>query len=325
MSTPAIIAVKIDNQLHAVYCHNDGYLHSVGRCLLENYNTQEAAESLVALGDLSSVHPRLAPAPGEAHSFDHPAPGVTVAYHRDRGEDLNPWAPFALATGVSVSDIVENLDDSGYVYVFMDDAWYYRDEDGRLVPLTKENTRAPRGTQEGQEDTQEPKEGSQTNYKELVEDIRGFLSNYKKIRYGELVGAPWPYNREGPLVYEEPVAALLDQAADAITELLGLCKSAEAWAESAEKERDDALETMKNAIITGKAEIFKDYRDQLEDCMARALKIFARPGDPNGFCGLTQEFWVEVLGAAQNAGLCAVSPGFGEAYRQACERKRGSV
>lgn len=314
MSTTSIIAVKTGDLLRTIYCHNDGYLYGVGRCLLENYNTQEKAEALVALGDLSSVGPRLAPEAGEAHTFDRPAQGVTVSYNRDRAEEgTEAWT--VNLKDVNLGEIVENLDDSGYLYVFMDGQWFYRDEDGRLAELTKDNTRAPWDTQEAQK-----AQGDEPKYKELVESIRGFLSTYQRVRYGELVGAPWPYNQEGPLVYEEPVAVLLDQAADAITELLGLCKSAEAWAESAEKERDDALETMKNAIITGKAEIFKDYRDQLEDCMARALKIFARPGDPNGFCGLTQEFWVEVLGAAQNAGLCAVSPGFGEAYRQACAR-----
>lgn len=200
MSTPAIIAVKIDDKLHAVYCHNDGHLYSTGRCLLENYNTQEAAEALVALGDLSSVHPRLAPAPGEAHSFDHPAPGVTVAYHRDRGEDLNPWTPFDLSTGVSVSEIVENLDDSGYVYVFMAGSWYYRNEDGRLAPLTKDNTRAPWDTQEGQEgqeDTQEAQEAQEAQETQegtqaqpmTLEQLRG-LVNPTPV-WWEIVGGMW--------------------------------------------------------------------------------------------------------------------------------------
>lgn len=154
MATPSIIAVKTGSQLNAVYCNNDGYLYGVGRCLLDHYNTQEKAEALVALGDLSSVGPRLAPEAGEPHSFDHPAPGVTVAYHRDRGEDLNPRAPFDLSNGVSVYDVVENLDDSGYVYVFLAGAWYYRDEEGRLVALTEDNTWVPWEDQ-GAQDTQE--------------------------------------------------------------------------------------------------------------------------------------------------------------------------
>lgn len=73
------------------------------------------------------------------------------------------------------------------------------------------------------------------DYKELVESIKSFLSTYEKIRYGEYVGAPWPYNHNGPLVYTEPEAVLLDQAVEAITELLTRAEAAEARASDAER------------------------------------------------------------------------------------------
>jgi len=38
----------------------------------------------------------LAPAEGQAHSFDRKAAGVTVAYHRDRGEELDPGETMAM-------------------------------------------------------------------------------------------------------------------------------------------------------------------------------------------------------------------------------------
>lgn len=57
------------------------------------------------------------------------------------------------------------------------------------------------------------------DYDSLIEQISEFLSNYTQIRYGEFVGAPWPYNHDGPLVYEEPEAILLDNAMEAIKEL----------------------------------------------------------------------------------------------------------
>ena len=160
MSTTSIIAVKTGDLLRTIYCHNDGYLYGVGRCLLENYNTQEKAEALVALGDLSSVGPRLAPEAGEPHTFNRPAQGVTVSYHRDRAEEgTEAWT--VNLKEVNLGEIVENLDDSGYLYVFMDGQWFYRDEDGRLVALTKDNTRAPWDTQEAQEAQEDAQEDTQ--------------------------------------------------------------------------------------------------------------------------------------------------------------------
>lgn len=56
--------------------------------LTEHYNTAEKLKALLALGDISILGERLAPDADEPHSFEKPAEGVTVAYHRDRGEPL---------------------------------------------------------------------------------------------------------------------------------------------------------------------------------------------------------------------------------------------
>lgn len=64
--------------------------------------------------------------------------------------------------------------------------------------------------------------------KQLLEQIKCFLSSCEKMRYGEYVGAPWPYNHDGPMVYTDPDAVLLDLAATAITELLARAEEAEA-------------------------------------------------------------------------------------------------
>ena len=72
------------------------------------------------------------------------------------------------------------------------------------------------------------------DYKKLVEQIAGYLSNCKRIKLGEMVGAPWPYNHSGPMVYTDPDAVLLDQSINAITDLL-------ARAEAAEAEKDKAV------------------------------------------------------------------------------------
>jgi hypothetical protein len=70
--------------IKSVYCHFDGYLSGVGNMLIENYATQEKVEEVVALGDISYLTEKLEPT--GPHTFNTPEEGVTVAYHRDRGE-----------------------------------------------------------------------------------------------------------------------------------------------------------------------------------------------------------------------------------------------
>lgn len=70
------------------YVHWDGYPKNMLPLLNDHYNTLEKAKELIALGNLSSLCKRVKPEPGENHSFESQASGVTVAYHRDRGEDL---------------------------------------------------------------------------------------------------------------------------------------------------------------------------------------------------------------------------------------------
>lgn len=86
MSTRSLIATTFGSGYRAIYCHYDGYPEGVGATLLEHYNDAERARDLVALGDISSLHPKLMPDAGAEHSFDSPAKDVTVAYGRDRGE-----------------------------------------------------------------------------------------------------------------------------------------------------------------------------------------------------------------------------------------------
>lgn len=96
MSTRCVIAMKNPDQtVSGVYCHFDGYPDGVGKCLLDHYQDEEKVKALLALGSLSSLGERVAPEPGEEHSFERPVEGITVAYHRDRGEKLcqaQTWA-----------------------------------------------------------------------------------------------------------------------------------------------------------------------------------------------------------------------------------------
>jgi hypothetical protein len=90
MSTRSNIGIERDGgKVEAIYCHSDGYLDWNGRILDEHYRDREKVEALVALGDISSLHPEI----GEKHPWDALESGVVRAYHRDRGEawkDVKP-------------------------------------------------------------------------------------------------------------------------------------------------------------------------------------------------------------------------------------------
>lgn len=118
MGTRSAIIVKTGKKEYkAIYCHWDGYPSHVGRILHEHYNTQEKAETLIALGDISALYENIAPPEGKTHDFDHPCEGVTIAYGRDRGE-----------TGVEAKVAhnvkwVKSRIDHAYFYVFKDGQW----------------------------------------------------------------------------------------------------------------------------------------------------------------------------------------------------------
>jgi hypothetical protein len=89
MATRSRIAIeKQDGTVDSIYCHSDGYIDGVGKTLFKNYSDREKVEKLIELGDLSSLRSQIEPDPTKPHTFNNPQDDVTVAYHRDRGEDL---------------------------------------------------------------------------------------------------------------------------------------------------------------------------------------------------------------------------------------------
>jgi hypothetical protein len=97
MATRSRIAIENqDGTVNSVYCHFDGYISGVGKTLFEHYD-QEKLEKLLELGDISSL--------GES-TID------TVAYCRDRGEDLH------FESFKDVEDLFENGFGSGVEYVY---------------------------------------------------------------------------------------------------------------------------------------------------------------------------------------------------------------
>lgn len=87
MSTNSRIGIKrLDGTEKYIYCHWDGYVEHNGLLLQLCYDTPEKIEKLLDLGDLSSLGEYLET--DHPHSFDNPKPDVCIAYHRDRGDEL---------------------------------------------------------------------------------------------------------------------------------------------------------------------------------------------------------------------------------------------
>ena len=120
MATRSYIAMKIgEDTYNGVYCHYDGYLDYNGLMLYEHYNTKECVEELISLGNISSLHEKIAPEEGSHHSFDKPDPGVTVFYGRDRGEE---GQEAFTCTEEELKDTDSWIE---YIYVFDNGKWYY--------------------------------------------------------------------------------------------------------------------------------------------------------------------------------------------------------
>lgn len=87
MSTRSyIVHEQDDGTVRASYVHFDGYFDGVGRMLVEHYDYDAAPHEITTLGGLLYLERNLFPSSAE-HSFRDPEDGVTVAYHRDRGEE----------------------------------------------------------------------------------------------------------------------------------------------------------------------------------------------------------------------------------------------
>lgn len=124
MSTRSVIAVKNeDGAVSGIYCHFDGYPEGVGNTLVKHYRDASKINQLIELGSLSSLGERVAPNPGENHSFANPIDDVTVAYHRDRGDKLR----FA-QVWEDENKMLEDAFDScwaAFCYLWKDGAWYF--------------------------------------------------------------------------------------------------------------------------------------------------------------------------------------------------------
>lgn len=101
MSTRATIACKQeDGRYAAIYLHFDGYLDHAGKVLKKFFDTADAAQALVAGGDLRSI--------GSDGTPERFADGNRTVIMPNRA---------------ALHDFARNCG-AEYVYVFEDDAWH---------------------------------------------------------------------------------------------------------------------------------------------------------------------------------------------------------
>lgn len=127
MATRSTIWIKKDNgNYDGIYCHWDGYLEHNGVLLMEYYQDINKIKGLIELGSISSLDREIICPDG--HTFDTPAQGAVVAYHRDRGEELQIYRD------ITFDDITRYFEE--YNYFFIDGKWYYTQNDkNNLIDL----------------------------------------------------------------------------------------------------------------------------------------------------------------------------------------------
>ena len=102
--------VKLSPYLE-IYCHFDGYVDGVGRCLIENFGTYEKALNLVLCGDHSSIINGTSP---------------YVALGECKWDECKP------KRYNSIPEVTGN-----YQYLFKSDKWYHRDFRNKTWRLVK--------------------------------------------------------------------------------------------------------------------------------------------------------------------------------------------
>ena len=87
MSTKAKIQFPALGKNFSISCEWEGYPEGVGQVLLDHYSDPEKVKELISLGAISILGSKVNP-DDEEHSFADPEDDTTVAYHRERGDDL---------------------------------------------------------------------------------------------------------------------------------------------------------------------------------------------------------------------------------------------
>lgn len=146
MSTNSLIfQEQQDGTLKGIYCHYDGYLQYNGVILSESYSDPKKVAKLLELGNLSSLGEELeaseavrlygnyyyisdefkALSDEEQERLKNEAQSgkYTIAYHRDRGEELRPLKTITLEEQKNGEDYFSDH----YEYIYVQDkngVWY---------------------------------------------------------------------------------------------------------------------------------------------------------------------------------------------------------
>jgi hypothetical protein len=105
MGTRSSIALEYaDGTIKQIYAHWDGYIDGNGHILFNHYNTPEAANELISMGDLSSLDETIE---------------TTVFYARDRGEDGVDARSFS-----DFKEYERDGDFESYNYIMREGIWY---------------------------------------------------------------------------------------------------------------------------------------------------------------------------------------------------------
>ncbi len=123
MATRSAIIMKTRNgKFKGIYCHSDGYFSWNGRILYENYKDKNKVKKLINLGYISSLNEEVDIPEGVHHEFEYEnrAPGITVAYVRDRGDKKSDNKPIV----DTLKNILDILSWCQYGYVFINNEWY---------------------------------------------------------------------------------------------------------------------------------------------------------------------------------------------------------
>lgn len=134
MGTVSFIGRKnLDNTITGVYCHWDGDISWNGIVLNKCYKNIDKINELINLGSLSSLDAEI----GEETDFNNPAENQCVAYHRDRGEDLE------IQQYKNEKEVINQYYEYVYIYDMHDSKWYCCDKTGRklLSDIIKEWTK----------------------------------------------------------------------------------------------------------------------------------------------------------------------------------------
>jgi len=125
MGTRSFIAKKTPSGYKAIYCHWDGYEEKpgVGWTLRKYYNTTAKVNSLLKLGNLSSLNKSI----GKKHDFDKDWKkannyGWTTAYHRDFQYLWKREKPKMFKSLAELKDYA-NSSWGEYLYVFENGNW----------------------------------------------------------------------------------------------------------------------------------------------------------------------------------------------------------